>query len=113
MEMHLICLDILVHFSRLSKGCCLPLEEYRAGIVFSNAWHCLRTNLNIYGQKINSTSIKSTPKSLLSFRYFIGAMFILMPKKLIFMLIRSSIYYRGKNLLSVKITITNIKNMAI
>ena len=85
MEMHLICLDRLATSLDFPKDAVLPLVEYRAGIVFSNAWHCLRTNFEVaWAKKLILTSIKSTPKSLLSFRYFIGAMFILMPKKLIF-----------------------------
>ena len=85
MEMHLICLDRLATSQDFPKDAVLPLVEYRSGIVFSNAWHCLRTNFEVaWAKKLILTSIKSTPKSLLSFRYFIGAMFILMPKKLIF-----------------------------
>jgi glycosyltransferase involved in cell wall biosynthesis len=85
MEMHLICLDRLATSLDFPKDAILPLAEYRAGIVFSNAWHCLRTNFEIaWAKKLILTSIKSTPKSLLSFRYFVGAIFILMPKKLIF-----------------------------
>jgi hypothetical protein len=85
MEMHLICLDRLATSHNFPKDAILPLAEYRSGIVFSNAWHCLRTNFEIaWAKKLILTSIRSTPKSLLSFRYFVGAIFIFMPKKLIF-----------------------------
>tara|TARA_Y100001970_G_C14235567_1_gene861578 strand:- start:1539 stop:2546 length:1008 start_codon:yes stop_codon:yes gene_type:complete len=85
MEMHLICLDRLAISQNFPKDAILPLADYRSSIVFSNAWHCLRTNFEIaWAKKLILKSIKSNPKSLLGARYFVGAIFLFMPKNFIF-----------------------------
>ncbi len=85
MEMHLICLDRLADSHNFPKDAIVPLNEYRSTIVFSNAWHCLRTNFEItWAKKLILRSITSNPKSLLGLRYFVGAIFLFMPKTLIF-----------------------------
>jgi glycosyltransferase involved in cell wall biosynthesis len=86
MDMHLICLDRL----RVSKYFPIDafplLQKYRAQIIISNAWHCLRTNFEImWAKKIILESIKSYPKSLLNLRYLVGMIFILMPQSLIYL----------------------------
>tara|TARA_B110000003_G_C16647330_1_gene532617 strand:- start:2200 stop:3189 length:990 start_codon:yes stop_codon:yes gene_type:complete len=85
MDMHLICLDRLAATQDFPKDALVPLRDYRSSIVFSNAWHCLRTNFEItWAKKLIAKSIISNPKSLFGLRYFVGAIFIFMPKKLIF-----------------------------
>lgn len=85
MEMHLICLDRLATSQDFPKDAILPLAEYRAGIVFSNAWHCLRTNFEItWAKKLLLSSIISSPKSLLKLKCVVIMSYALLPQKLIF-----------------------------
>ena len=84
MEMHLICLDRLGTSSDFPVHSLSSLKAYRSRIIFSNAWHCLRTNFEInWAKNLIIQSIKNYPKSLLNPRYIAGLIFILMPHKLI------------------------------
>ena len=86
MEMHLICLDRLKASKEFPEDAVPFLKSYRAQIIFSNAWHCLRTNFEItWAKKLILSSIKSHPKSLLGSRYLVGIIFILMPKSFIYL----------------------------
>jgi glycosyltransferase involved in cell wall biosynthesis len=84
MEMHLICLDRLSISDTFPRNGRSYLQVYRSQIIFSNAWHCLRTNFEIkWAKKLILTSIKNYPQSLLSFRYIVCMGFVLMPVSLI------------------------------
>jgi len=85
MEMHLICLDRLQKNENFPKIAIPYLKDYRSKIIFSNAWHCLRTNFEIsWAKKLILTSVKSNPRSMMGIRYLAAAIFIMIPKDLIF-----------------------------
>jgi len=82
-DMHLICLERLeqnIDFPTIYQK---PLNIYRSHIIFSNAWHCLRTNFEIiWAKKKILKAIQIYPQSILSFKFIVGIIFILMPKHL-------------------------------
>ena len=81
MDMHLICLERLSSAKSFPKDTLPLLNAYRAEIVFSNSWHCLRTNFEIdWAKNLMIESIKLQPGLLFSFKYFIGILFALMPR---------------------------------
>jgi glycosyltransferase involved in cell wall biosynthesis len=81
MDMHLICLSRLSSAKNFPKDTLPLLNAYRAEIVFSNSWHCLRTNFEIdWAKNLMIESIKFQPSLLFSFKYFIGMLFALMPR---------------------------------
>jgi glycosyltransferase involved in cell wall biosynthesis len=83
-EMHLICLDRLEQNIDFPKNCQKHLNIYRSHIIFSNAWHCIRTNFEIsWAKKIILKAIRFYPQSILSRKFIIGIIFILMPRPVI------------------------------
>ena len=84
MEMHLICLDRLSTADTFPQNASSSLQKYRSQIIFSNAWHCLRTNFEIlWAKKLILTSLKDYPQSFFSLKYIICIIFVLMPQSLI------------------------------
>ncbi len=85
MEMHLQCLDRLIIYEYFPDDALEYYKRYRSKIIFSNAWHCLRTNFEImWAKKILLQSIMSYPKSMLNLKYLVILSYALLPKKLIF-----------------------------
>jgi len=84
MEMHLICLERLEASDGFPPRSITLLRKYKSQIIFSNAWHCLRTNFEIqWAKEIIFSSIKSYPRGLFSSRYLTAIFFLLMPQRLI------------------------------
>ncbi len=85
MDMHLQCLDRLILHEDFPKDAFKFYKQYRAKIVFSNSWHCLRTNFEItWAKKLLLSSLISSPKSLLKLKCVVIMLYALLPQKLIF-----------------------------
>jgi glycosyltransferase involved in cell wall biosynthesis len=81
MDMHLICLERLSSSSNFPSHILPLLYAYRADIVFSNSWHCLRTNFEIdWAKNLIFESVRLQPKLLLRLKYIIAIIFALMPR---------------------------------
>lgn len=84
MEMHLVCLDRLEASDGFPTSSITLLRKYKSQIIFSNAWHCIRTNFEIqWAKKIIFSSIKSYPRGLFSLRYLTAIIFLFIPKRLL------------------------------
>ncbi len=84
MDMHLICIERLSSSSNFPSNALPLLYAYKADIVFSNSWHCLRTNFEIdWAKNLIFESVRLQPKLLLRLKYIIAISFALMPRSFI------------------------------